>query len=33
VAAMTTQGLERCTGRAIGNINFAIASTTADQKA
>lgn len=33
MAAVATQGLKRCTGRAIGNVNLAIASTTADQKA
>jgi len=33
VAAVAAQGLERCTGRAIGNINLAVASTTADQEA
>jgi len=33
VAAVAAQSLERRTGRAIGNIDLAIASTTADQKA
>lgn len=33
VAAVAAQGLERCTSRAIGNVNLAIASTAADQKA
>lgn len=32
VTAVTAQGLERCTGRAVGNVYLAIASTAADQK-
>lgn len=32
VAAVTAQGLERCVGRAVGNVYLAIASTAADEK-